>query len=107
MVEENTMKVYELKNWSIVDRDFSRAPELRRDHLAGQIYGRAPVGADHFEDGHHVYTSHVEVLYANEEGKGYAITQTGSRYRLSEPNPDWLKWLKEHNLTIMSFNKAC
>jgi len=80
--------MYRLEQWKVVTIEDTRyeSPELQRKVLAGRVYNNP-----HFKDGEKIYTSRPLVA------KGRIIkTLSGSVYRLGEPDPEYLEWMKEN-----------
>lgn len=72
----------ELAEWSTVGvEDPYMPPEFKNPNL----HGRRP-------DGSWIRTSPIQKV----EGR-VVTTRSGNEYKLLEPNPDWVKWLKEND----------
>lgn len=87
-----------LESWSIVeDLNPFQAPELQTSRLKGIIYDDE---LKRFSDGRSVTTSRIVELDLKNK-----IAQTkNTKYKLGEPNPNYLKWLEENNMTLEQYN---
>jgi len=79
---------YELRNWSMIMRgdDFT-PPECRTQCLHGEVYHHGQ-----FNNGEKVSTSRIVELNLAE---GFAITASGSKYKLGKPREDFVQYLKD------------
>ena len=86
-----------LENWSIIgDFDPYKAPELQYKMLQGEIYDDEK---KRFNDGRYVRTSQlIELNIKN----NYAQTKN-TKYILGKVSEDYLKWLKENDMTLEQF----
>lgn len=88
--ELETRPVYELHNWSCsIDNPYT-PPEAVRKFLRGQV-----VGHERYNDYEWVGTSYIKEVIGR-----VIITSSGSHYRLMEPNPEYIQFLKDNNLRL-------
>ena len=83
-----------LENWYVGNYwDGYQAPELIENQLSGEIYGDEK---NRFEDGVRIRTSRLIELDIKNK-----IAQTlNTKYTLGKPSEDYLKWLKENNISL-------
>lgn len=83
------MTIARLENWAMVEEGGAyTAPELRRRHLVGNVYGHP--GRHH--DGKSIRTSRI----AAAEGR-VVTTKSGQMYLLGVIDPGYRKHLAEHH----------
>lgn len=86
-----------LNNWAIVDDGNPyTAPEAKEKYLSGNIYRdkRFPEGAG-------IRTSAIVEL----DIKNKRAQTRNTLYRLGNPDEAWLEWLKEHGLSLETYQQ--
>lgn len=79
-----------INEWSVqVRQGETHLPPNQSGRLGGRVYGHPD-----FPDGSFVTTSRV----MSAEGR-QVTTESGTVYRLGEPSKDYLRWLKDNNLS--------
>ena len=88
--------MYRLENWSVGDKGKNpyMAPELRKKYLNGEVYDN-----HNFKDGTNITTSSIKNVDLELES-AIVTTSSGSKYRLGKPSEEYLKWLKDNNITF-------
>jgi hypothetical protein len=86
-----------LENWSFTGGDYV-APELRRLHLQGEVYGD-----ERFEEGKHIVTSSV-IEFLPDENPLTATTRH-TLYKLGEISPKFAEWMKTEGLVLEEYRK--
>lgn len=76
-----------LECWSMSRNPF-HAPELGTERLQGKVYGHPK-----YEDGVSILTAFIKSV----DGK-VVTTSSGRIYLLGEPDPKYVKWMKENNI---------
>jgi|SRR5882672_10642679 len=80
-----------LEQWNVGSNDDGYTPpELQRLHLRGEVFGDPKR-----EDGSRIRTSAIESAHGS-----VVTTESGSRYFLGAPHPEYVKWCTEHGKTI-------
>jgi hypothetical protein len=85
------MKLVRLENWRCVPyNDGYMAPEVIKMCLVGEAYGH-----EKHEDGTILTTTYIT------GSKGMTVqTRSGTFYELATPDPAYLQWCKDNNITI-------
>lgn len=90
-----------IENWSIGSAHFNpyQAPELQKKYLYGEIYDDEK---SRFEDGTYISTSRI--IHLDLENN---VAETrNTTYILGKPSEDYLKWLKDNNITLEQFTNG-
>ncbi|MFH2028296.1 MAG: hypothetical protein ABIJ08_04120 [Nanoarchaeota archaeon] len=90
------MQRIKIDNWSVVNTDFYKPPELRQANLQiqGNVYNHP-----RFSNGHRVITSIITKAEGN-----WIQTYSGSEYILGDPNPNYIEWMKINGKQIDPIN---
>ena len=84
-----------IENWSIVNKDPYRAPEVQKQYLKGNVYGHPK-----HEDEKLIITSSLI-----KEKDGFIITKSGNIYELGKVDKEYEKFFPDAKNRLINFLK--